>query len=84
MLSEDEDDSEGLGNIGFMSEKLKSEALFWRIVCGMHLSLQEVDSWTLDEMRCASSWMEMQNDHKRIWTPYYDMKKEKGEFGDNA
>lgn len=77
MLEEDEEDSEGLGDVGFMSERLASEALFWRLVCVLRLPISEVDSWTLGEMRLASAFLEMQGDYKRIWTPYFEMKRER-------
>lgn len=76
MLSDDEDDSEGLGVVGYFSQKMTTESLFWRVVCNLRLPLSEVDRWTLGEMRMAGAYMEMQNDYKRIWSPYYDMKKE--------
>ena len=76
MQSEDAEDSEGLGTVGFLSERLTTEALFWRLVCCLRLSLNEVDAWTLSEMRLAAAYLNMQNDYKRIWTPYYQMKKD--------
>ena len=76
MVEDDEKDSEGLGVVGTLSDEMTTEALFWRLVCNLRLSLKEVDSWTLGEMRKADAYMSMQNDYKRIWSPYYDLKKE--------
>lgn len=76
MQDDDESDFAGLGEVGYMSEQLSSEALFWRLVYHLRLSLSEVDSWSLSEMRLASGYMEMQNDYKRIWSTYYDLKRE--------
>lgn len=76
MLSDDDEDSEGLGDVGSMSGRLASEAPFWRLVCCLRLPLPEVDSWTLGEMRLASAFLEMQGDYKRIWNPYFEMKRE--------
>lgn len=76
MLAEDEEDSEGLGVVGTFSDEMTTEALFWRLVCNLRLSLTELDGWTLGEMRKADAYLSMQNDYKRIWSPYYDMKKE--------
>lgn len=76
MLSDDDEDSEGLGDVGSMSGRLASEAPFWRLVCCLRLPLAEVDSWTLGEMRLASAFLEMQGDYKRIWNPYFEMKRE--------
>ena len=78
MVEDDEKDSEGLGVVGTLSDEMTTEALFWRLVCNLRLSLKEVDSWTLGEMRKADAYMSMQNDYKRIWSPYYDLKKEDG------
>lgn len=76
MSGEDDDDAEGIGLVGMMSEKLASEAMFWRVVIGARQSLSEVDKWTLGEMRLAIAYMDMQNDYKRVWKPYYDSKKD--------
>ena len=76
MLSEDEEDSEGLGTVGFFSDRMTTEALFWRLVCNLRLSPSEIDKWPLSDMRMADAYMAMQNDYKRIWSPYYDMKRE--------
>lgn len=76
MQADDEEDSDGLGVVGYPSEQLKTEALFWRLVCSLHLPKDEIDSWTLGEMRIAVAYLDMQNDYKRIWNPYFDMKKE--------
>lgn len=85
MLADDEDDSDGLGVVGTPSDQLATEALFWRLVCTLRLSPREIDTWTLGEMRLASAFLQMQNDYKRIWTPYFDLKKEgtiaDGSFG---
>lgn len=85
MTDDDKSDSEGLGVVGTMSDEMITEALFWRLVCNLRLSLKEVDSWTLGEMRKADAYMTMQNDYKRIWTPYYELKrKEESEVTDEA
>ena len=85
MTEDDEKDSEGLGVVGTLSDEMTTEALFWRLVCNLRLSLKEVDSWTLGEMRKADAYMSMQNDYKRIWSPYYDLKKEEeAEASDEA
>ena len=76
MVEDDEKDSEGLGVVGTLSDEMTTEALFWRLVCNLRLSLKEVDSWTLGEMCKADAYMSMQNDYKRIWSPYNDLKKE--------
>ena len=76
MLADDEEDSEGLGVVGYFSDRLTTEAMFWRIVCTLRLPLMEVERWTLGEMRLAVAYMQMQNDYKRIWSPYYELKKE--------
>ena len=79
MVEGDAKDSEGLGVVGTLSDEMTTEALFWRLVCNLRLSLKEVDSWTLGEMRKADAYMSMQNDYKRIWSPYYDMQGKDGE-----
>lgn len=85
MTDDDKSDSDGLGVVGTMSDEMITEALFWRLVCNLRLSLKEVDSWTLGEMRKADAYMTMQNDYKRIWTTYYEMKrKEESEVTDEA
>ena len=85
MTDDDKSDSEGLGDVGTMSDEMITEALFWRLVCNLRLSLKEVDSWTLGEMRKADAYLTMQNDYKRIWTPYYELKrKEESEVTDEA
>lgn len=76
MMEDDKSDSDGLGVVGTLSDEMITEALFWRLVCNLRLSLKEVDSWTLGEMRMADSYLSMQNDYKRIWSPYYDLKKQ--------
>lgn len=76
MLADDEDDTEGLGVVGYMSDKMTSEAQFWRLVCFLRLSLSEVDKWTLGEMRMANSYLNMQNDYKRIWSSYFDLRRD--------
>ena len=74
-----------MGVVGTMSDEMITEALFWRLVCNLRLSLKEVDSWTLGEMRKADAYLTMQNDYKRIWTPYYELKrKEESEVTDEA
>lgn len=83
MLAEDEEDSEGLGNVGFLSDRLSTEAPFWRLVCNLRFSPSELDKWTLEEMRMATAYMDMQNDYKRVWQPYFDMKKEETENESN-
>jgi hypothetical protein len=85
LTDDDKSDSEGLGVVGTMSDEMITEALFWRLVCNLRLSLKEVDSWTLGEMRKADAYLTMQNDYKRIWTPYYELKrKEESEVTDEA
>lgn len=85
MTDDDKSDSKGLGVVGTMSDEMITEALFWRLVCNLRLSLKEVDSWTLGEMRKADAYLTMQNDYKRIWTPYYELKrKEESEVTDEA
>ena len=79
MLSDDVADSNGVGTVGFLSERMKTEAPFWRLVCTLRLSPKEVDSWTLGEMRLADAYLTMQNDYKRIWSPYYDLQREQNE-----
>lgn len=76
MLADDEEDNIGIGCVGFLSDRLLSESLFWRIVCSLRLSPFEVDKWTLTDMRMAAAYLDMQNDYKRIWNPYFEMKKE--------
>ena len=76
MLSDDEDDSDGIGEVGFLSETLSTEYIFWRIVCSIGFPIREVETWTLGEMRLAISFQTMQNDYKRIWQPYFEMKNE--------
>lgn len=77
MLDTDEEDSEGLGDVGSLSERMASEAPFWKLVCCLRLPIREVDSWTLGEMRMASAFLEMQGDYRRVWSPYYEMKRER-------
>lgn len=85
MMEDDGIDSKELGVVGTMSDEMITEALFWRLVCNLRLSLKEVDSWTLGEMRKADDYLTMQNDYKRIWTPYYELKrKEESEVTDEA
>ena len=76
MLSKDEKDSKELGLVGTMSEEMLTEALFWRLVCNLRLSPSELDTWPLSDMRMADAYMTMQNDYKRIWTPYRAMQRE--------
>lgn len=76
MNQDDDKDSKELGVVGTLSDEMTTEALFWRLVCNLRLSLKEVDSWTLGEMRKADAYMSMQNDYKRIWPTYYNIKKE--------
>lgn len=85
MTDDDKSDSEGLGVVGTLSDEMITEALFWRLVCNLRLSLKEVDSWTLGEMRKADAYLTMQNDYKRIWPSYYELKrKEESEVTDEA
>ena len=85
MMEDDKSDSDGLGVVGTLSDEMITEALFWRLVCNLRLSLKEVDSWTLGEMRKADAYLSMQNDYKRIWPTYYDQKrKEEAEDEDEA
>lgn len=85
MTDDDKSDSEGLGVVGTMSDEMITEALFWRLVCNLRLSLKEVDSWTLGEMRKADAYLTLQNDYKRIWTTYYELKrKEESDVTDEA
>lgn len=79
MVAEDDADLEGLGKIGEISDKMTTEALFWRLVCNLRLSLKELDSWTLGEMRMADAYMKMQNNYKRIMPVYYRMQGKDGE-----
>ena len=84
-MVDDKIDSEGLGVVGTLSDEMITEALFWRLVCNLRLSLKEVDSWSLGEMRKADAYLSMQNDYKRIWSPYYDLKRnEEAEVEDEA
>lgn len=76
MIQDDDKDSKELGVVGTFSDEMTTEALFWRLVCNLRLSLKEVDSWTMGEMRMADAYMSMQNDYKRIWPTYYNIKKE--------
>ena len=76
MIQDDDKDSKELGVVGTLSDEMTTEALFWRLVCNLRLSLKEVDSWTMGEMRMADAYMSMQNDYKRIWPTYYNIKKE--------
>ena len=76
MIQDDDKDSKELGVVGTFSDEMTTEALFWRLVCNLRLSLKEVDSWTLGEMRKADAYMSMQNDYKRIWPTYYNIQKE--------
>ena len=76
MIQDDDKDSKELGVVGTLSDEMTTEALFWRLVCNLRLSLKEVDSWTLGEMLKADAYMSMQNDYKRIWPTYYNIKKE--------
>lgn len=85
MMADDGIDSKELGVVGTMSDEMITEALFWRLVCNLRLSLKEVDSWTLGEMRKADAYLTMQNDYKRIWTPYYELKRQdESELADEA
>lgn len=79
MLETDEDDSDYMGTVGKLSDKLAGELLFWKLVCTLRLSLTEVDSWTLEEMRLASAYNQMQSDYKRLWSSFYDLKREEQE-----
>ncbi|MBR6448354.1 MAG: hypothetical protein IKS96_07275 [Fibrobacter sp.] len=85
MLADDEEDEEGIGNVGHMSDLLVTEALFWRLVCNLRLSPEDVDKWTLGEMRLADAYMTMKKDYKRIYHPYLKWKEkqeqEDGTFG---
>ena len=76
MLADDKEDSDGIGDVGHLSDQLRTEALFWRLVCNLRLSPKEVDKWTFGEMLLADAYMTVQNDYKRILPVYYDMKKE--------
>ena len=82
-MEDDKSDSDGMGVVGTLSDEMITEALFWRLVCNLRLSLKEVDSWTLGEMRKADAYLSMQNDYKRIWPTYYDQKR-KEEAEDEA
>ena len=55
-----------------------------RLVCSLRLSPSEVDRWSLDEMRKAGAFLSMQTDYKRIWTVYYDLKKQEAEEAEDA
>lgn len=79
MLGKDEQDSNDLGRVGFMSEQMKTEAPFWRLVCTLRLSPKELDTWTLNEMRMADSFMAMQMDYKRIWGFFYENQRKNQE-----
>lgn len=79
MTEDDKIDSQGLGEIGTLSDEMTTEALFWRLVCNLRLSLKEVDSWTLDEMRKAGAFLSMQNDYKRAISAYSDVKKDENQ-----
>jgi hypothetical protein len=76
MLADDEEDAEGLGTVGNLSERLSTESMFWRLVCSLKVGKDEIDGWTLGEMRLASGYLDMQNDYKRIWPSYYELKKD--------
>lgn len=76
MLDIDGDESDEMGDVGKLSPKLSSELLFWKLVCTLHLSLKEVDSWTLDEMRLAAAFGQMTSDNKRLWSTFYDVRRE--------
>lgn len=76
MMEEDDSDSEGLGTVGNMSERMASESIFWRLVVSLRLPIREVENWTLGEMRMATAYLDMQGDYKRIWSSYYDIKRE--------
>ena len=85
MMADDGSDSKELGVVGTMSDEMITEALFWRLVCNLRLSLKEVDSWTLGEMRKADAYLTMQNDYKRIWPTYYELKRQdESELADEA
>ena len=79
MTEDDKTDSDGLGEIGTLSDEMTAEAPFWRLVCNLRLSLKELDSWTLGEMRMADAYMKMQNNYKRIMPVYYRMQGKDGE-----
>ena len=65
MLEKDDKTTESLGTIGTFSDRMITEALFWRLVCNLRLSPKEIDTWTIGQMRMADAYMNMQNDYKR-------------------
>lgn len=79
MNNSDDEDSDELGRIGYMSDEMTTEAPFWRLVCSLRLSPSEIDRWTLDEMRKACAFLTMQNDYKRIWSVFYNRKTQDAE-----
>ena len=60
-----------------MSENLESHHVFWRLVKGYGLSLNEADSMTYDMMMEACAYLDMTVDYKNAWTAYYEIKSER-------
>ena len=75
MLQDDARDEDELGEIGHFSEKIAGEAMFWRLVCTIHMPPAELDRWTLGEMRSANAFLNMQQDYKRAWSSLYEMRR---------
>ena len=65
-----EADSKTLGKVGEMAESLESEYGFWRLVTGLRLSPNEVDTWDLEDIDKANAVMTMNEDYK---SAYHEM-----------
>lgn len=71
--------SEGgsLGDIGRMSESLKSNQLFWRLAKGYGFGIADLEEMSYDMMVEAASYLDMNLDYKNAWNAYYDIRSER-------
>jgi hypothetical protein len=67
-----------------MSDGLRSEYQFWRIVRDLKLSPESVDRWTLHDIRRANAFLDMSQDYKSAWHAFYEVKAELNAGEDNV
>lgn len=67
ILNSRERDFEKVGEIGHLSQRLEEEFMFWNLVVNLRISPNNLEEWTLGEMRSVSAIMEMRQDYKKAW-----------------
>ena len=74
ILTERRDAYAKVGTIGRLSQRIEDEFLFWQLVVSLRLPPDELDKWTLGDMRSAAAVMDMRNDYSLAYQKMMETK----------